>query len=72
MKMMGPYDRVEPLALLIEKLENGKEFAQAGRQTIAYAMMVSKGITLLAQTEMFNRKYESGDVKPPTRRYGRT
>ena len=28
-KMMGPYDPAETLALLIEQLEKGREFAQA-------------------------------------------
>ena len=51
---MGPYDPAEPLARLIEQLEKGREFARAGGQTIAAAMVVSEGITLLAQTAIFN------------------
>ena len=53
-KMMGPYDPAEPLARLIQQLEKGREFARAGGQTISDAMMMSKGITLLAQTRLFN------------------
>ena len=51
---MGPYDPAETLPRLIKKLEKGREFTQSGGQTITYAMMVSKGINLLAQTAMFN------------------
>ena len=47
-KIMGPYDHGEPLNQLIEQLEKGREFAQAGEQTIADTMMVSKEINLLA------------------------
>ena len=53
-KIMGPYDHAEPLAQWIKKLEKGRELARAGGQTIADAMMVSKGITLLAHMTMFN------------------
>ena len=49
-KMMGPYDHVEPLAQFIEQLEKGREFEKTGGQKIYDTMMVSKGITLLAQT----------------------
>ena len=52
--MMGPYYPAEPLARLIEQLEKEREFAQAGGQTIYNAMRISKGITLLAQKEIFN------------------
>ena len=45
--MVGPYDPTELLARLIEQLEKGREFAQAGGQTIPDAVMISKGITLL-------------------------
>ena len=47
-KMMGPYDPAEPLARLIEQLEKEREFARAGGQKIFDAMMMSKGVTLLA------------------------
>ena len=53
-KMMGPYNPAEPLARIIEHLEKGREFARAGGQTISDNMMMSKGITLLAQTGIFN------------------
>ena len=45
--MMGPYDPAELLDQLIEQLEKGREFTQAGGHTISDAMMISKGITLL-------------------------
>ena len=51
---MGMYDPTEPLSWLIEQLEKGKEFAISVGQTITNAMIVSKGITLLAQTVTFN------------------
>ena len=51
---MGPYNPAEPLAQLIDKLENWREFSCAGRQKIDDAMMVLKGITLLEQTSTFN------------------
>ena len=47
-KMMGPYNPAEPLDLLIEQLEKGREFTRSGGQTISDAMMMSKGITLLS------------------------
>ena len=53
-KMMGPYDPIEPLARIIEQLEKGREFSRSGGQTIYDAMMMSKGITLLEQTIIFN------------------
>ena len=52
--MMGSYDPVEPLSRLIKQLEKGRDFALEGEQKIADVMMVSKGITLLAHTAMFN------------------
>ena len=51
---MGPYNPADPLARLVEQLEKEGEFARAGGQTISDAMVVSKDITLLAQTEVFN------------------
>ena len=53
-KMMGPYNPAEPLDQLIKQLEKGRELAQSGGQTIADAMMVSVGITLMTQTATFN------------------
>ena len=53
-KMMGPYDPADPLAHLIENLEKVREFAHAVGQTIADNTMVSKGITLLEQTDTYN------------------
>ena len=52
---MGSYNPAEPLAQVIEKLEKGREFAQEGGQIIANTMMVSKGITLMAQIAIFNK-----------------
>ena len=51
---MRAYRTSETLARLIYQLEKGRESARAERKTIANAMMVSKGIDLLAQTENFN------------------
>ena len=51
---MGPYDPAEPLTIIINQHKKGQEFARSGEQTIANYMMVSKGITLLAQTKTFN------------------
>ena len=53
--MKGYHDFAEPLARLIEKFGKGKDFVHAGRKTISNSMMVSKWITLLAQTAMFNK-----------------
>ena len=53
-KIMRAYRTSETLARLIYQLEKGRESARAERKTIANAMMVSKGIDLLAQTENFN------------------
>ena len=51
---MRPYDPAEPLARLIENLEKDREFAKAVGQKIFDAMMMSRGIILLEQTEIFN------------------
>ena len=53
-KMMGPYNPVEPLDRLIKQLEKGIVFARSRGQKISGDMMMSKGITLLAQTGIFN------------------
>ena len=55
-KMMVPYHHAEPLSRLVEQLEKGRELVQAGGQTISDAMMMSKGITILAQTGVFNNE----------------
>ena len=52
--MMGLYDPVESLARLIDQLKKGREFARSGGQTISNAMMMSKCITILEQTGVFN------------------
>ena len=54
-KTMGPYDLVESQAQLIDKLEKRREFARGRGQLVADAMMVYKGITLLAQKSTFNK-----------------
>ena len=53
--MMNTYDPAEPLDQLIEQLEKGVEFARAKGKIISDTIMVSKVITLLAQTEIFNK-----------------
>ena len=52
--MMVPYYTAETLARLIKQLEKGQDFSKLGGQTIANLVMLSKGITLLAQTSTFN------------------
>ena len=66
--MIGPYDPAEPLDRLIEQLEKGRECTTAGGQKISNAMMMSKVITLLAQTGIFNVdirewRQQSADLK---------
>ena len=53
-KMVGPYETVEPLAQLSDQLEKGWEFSIAVWHTVADTMMVSKGVTLLKQMATFN------------------
>ena len=53
---MGAYNPTEPVAQLIEQLEKGIVFDLAGGQTISDAMMVYKGITILAQTGIYNNE----------------
>ena len=53
--MMGPYNPAEPLAQFIKQLEKGGGFARAGGQMIANVILVSKGITILADTTVFNK-----------------
>ena len=52
---MEPYDPAGTIACLIKQLEKGREFARAEGQTIYDAIMVSKGITLLAHTATFSK-----------------
>ena len=54
LKMIGTYDPAKPLSRLIEKLKKGRELAHAGGKTISNMMMVSRGITILAQIYTFN------------------
>ena len=49
-KMMGTYDPVETLAQLIDQIKKWRKFERQGGQKISNAMMVLKGITLVAQT----------------------
>ena len=51
---MYPYDPKKTLAQLIKKLEKGREYAGAGGQIVSDAIMVYKGINLLAQMNTFN------------------
>ena len=53
--MMGTYYPAEPLSCLIEKLKKGREFVRAGGKEIDDAMMMYKGITILAHTAKFNK-----------------
>ena len=53
-KMIGVYDPSEPPNRLIYQLEKGREFSRAGGKTIADAMMVSKGITVLEKMATVN------------------
>ena len=69
-KTMGPYSPAEPLIQMIEQLEKGREFARAGGQTISDATIMSKGMTLLAQTISSITTSDSGKVRPRTRRRG--
>ena len=45
----------EPLERLLEELEKGIKFARTGGQNITNVMIVSKVITLLAKTMVFNK-----------------
>eukprot|EP00978_Attheya_sp_CCMP212_P034432 scaffold144089_cov66-Attheya_sp.AAC.1 len=53
--MMKPYDPEKPLATLTSQLEYGRAFAHIGLQSISENMMVTKGITLLSNTAVFNK-----------------
>ena len=64
-KMIGPYDPAEPLAQLIKQLEKGRKLSGAGGQTISNNMMMSKGITLKAQTGIFNDDIREWRRKSP-------
>ena len=67
-KIMGPYEPTDPLDHLIYQPEKGQELAISGGKKIPEYMMVSKGVTLLAQTETFNNnikewRQKSTDLK---------
>ena len=53
--MMRPYKTVETLARLIEQIEKWRELKIEGGKTIAYVMIMLKGITPLVQTATFNK-----------------
>ena len=66
-KMMGLYNPVENVARLIEQLLKGQDFARPKGEPIADAMMVSKDITLLSETTIFNddiqkRRWQPADL----------
>eukprot|EP00978_Attheya_sp_CCMP212_P021255 scaffold61947_cov63-Attheya_sp.AAC.1 len=52
--MMKPYNPEKPLNILTSQLEDGRAFAHIGLQPISENMMVTKGITLLLNTAVFN------------------
>ena len=64
-KMMGPYNPTEPLAQLIEQLEKGREFARSGGQTIADAIIMSKGIRFWHRRVCSTTTSASGDNNLP-------
>ena len=51
--MMGTYDPAETLDQIIDKIKKWRGFERQGGQTISNAMIVLKGITLVAQTDTF-------------------
>lgn len=54
-KMMKPWDPTKPLANLVKQLEDGRDFTQAEGYTITNREMISKEITLLTNTTLFNQ-----------------
>jgi hypothetical protein len=52
--MMKPYDPETPLALLVAQLQRGRTFANIGGHGLTDGMLISKGITLLSNTAVFN------------------
>ena len=62
--IIGPYEPAELLSCLIDQLKKVWEFSRPGRQTITIAMMVWKGITLLAKTATFNDDIREWRQKP--------
>jgi hypothetical protein len=52
--MMKPYDPETPLANLVDQLQRGRNFANIGDQGLTDGMLISKGITLLSNTAVFN------------------
>eukprot|EP00978_Attheya_sp_CCMP212_P008919 scaffold21039_cov30-Attheya_sp.AAC.2 len=64
--MMKPYDPETPLATLTSQLEDGRAFAHIGLQPISENMMVTKGITLLSNTTVFNEDIKQWRRKPAT------
>ena len=53
-KIMGPYNPVEPLSCIVNQLKKGRDFAIAWGHMISNAMMLSKWIILLVQIATFN------------------
>ena len=53
-KIMGPYNPAESLDRLVEQLGKGIEFNRAAGQKIFNAIMMSKVISVLAKTGIFN------------------
>ena len=52
--MMKPYDPKKPISMLIFQLEDGWDFTRVGNQIIENSKLVSKGITLLANTAVYH------------------
>eukprot|EP00978_Attheya_sp_CCMP212_P014573 scaffold37188_cov29-Attheya_sp.AAC.7 len=62
--MMKAYDPEKPLTTLISQLEEGRDFAHIGLQPISENVMVTKGITLLSNTAVFNEDIKEWWRKP--------
>eukprot|EP00978_Attheya_sp_CCMP212_P022997 scaffold69585_cov24-Attheya_sp.AAC.1 len=52
--MMKPYDPETPRALLVAQLQRVRTLANIGDQGLTDGMLISKGITLLSNTTVFN------------------
>eukprot|EP00978_Attheya_sp_CCMP212_P030651 scaffold113517_cov39-Attheya_sp.AAC.1 len=62
--MMKAYDPEKPLATLTSQLEEGRDVAHIGLQPISENVMVTKGITLLSNTAVFNEDIKEWRRKP--------
>ena len=62
--IMQPYSQDQPIEILVEQLEHGRFFAAAGHQQLHDHKLITKGVTLLANTSSLNQDIQEWQRLP--------